>query len=192
MSLTTTTELEAVNTMLNTIGEAPINTLVDITSVDAITALSILRSVSREVQTQGWFFNTEHNYPLVPDLNNNLPLPLNILSLDSSEVSQSFDLIQRGPLAYDRQNHTYIFTDTVKCSLILLLAFEETPEAARHYMTIRASRIFQDRVLGSDSLHGMNREDEYTALTTLRLTESENADYNILTGNNDVYRILAR
>ena len=59
-------------------------------------------------------------------------------------------------------------------------------------MTIRASRIFQDRVLGSDSLHGMNREDEYTALTTLRLTESENADYNILTGNNDVYRILAR
>jgi hypothetical protein len=38
----------------------------------------------------------------------------------------------------------------------------------------------------------MNREDEYQALTTLRLMESETADYNILTGNNDVSRILTR
>jgi hypothetical protein len=61
MSLAPTTELEAVNTMLNTIGEAPVNTLVNMTSVDASSALSILNSVNREVQSQGWFFNTEYN-----------------------------------------------------------------------------------------------------------------------------------
>jgi|TARA_B110001469_G_scaffold51486_1_gene49984 hypothetical protein len=192
MSLTPTSELEAVNTMLNTIGEAPVNTLVNMTSVDALAALSVLHSVNRGVQVEGWFFNTEYDYPLVPDLDNNLPLPTNLMSVDSSEVSNKHDLVQRGSRAYDRKNHTYTFTDTVKCNLILLLAFEEIPEAARNYITLRASRILQDRLLGSDSLHGMNREDEYLALTSLRLIESQNADYNILTGNQDVYRIISR
>jgi hypothetical protein len=192
MSLTPTSELEAVNTMLNTIGEAPVNTLVNMTSVDALAALSVLQSVNRGVQVEGWFFNTEYDYPLVPDLDNNLPLPTNLMSVDSSEVSNKHDLVQRGSRAYDRKNHTYTFTDTVKCNLILLLPFEEIPEAARNYITLRASRILQDRLLGSDSLHGMNREDEYLALTSLRLIESQNADYNILTGNQDVYRIISR
>ena len=177
MSLTPTTELEAVNTMLNTIGEAPVNTLVNMTSVDALAALSVLQNVNRGVQVEGWFFNSEYDYPLVPDLDGNLPLP---------------DLIQRGSRAYDRKNHTYTFTETVKCNLIILLAFEEIPEAARNYITLRASRILQDRLLGSDSLHSMNREDEYQALTSLRLIESQNADYNILTGHSDVARILTR
>ena len=192
MSLTPTSELEAVNTMLNTIGEAPVNTLVNMTSVDALAALSVLQSVNRGVQVEGWFFNTEYDYPLVPDIDNNLPLPTNLMSVDSSEVSNKHDLVQRGSRAYDRKNHTYTFTETVKCDLILLLAFEEIPEAARNYITLRASRILQDRLLGSDSLHGMNREDEYQALTSLRLIESQNADYNILTGNQDVYRIISR
>mgnify|MGYP003675471335 CR=1 FL=1 len=192
MSLTPTSELEAVNTMLNTIGEAPVNTLVNMTSVDALAALSVLQSVNRGVQVEGWFFNTEYDYPLVPDIDNNLPLPTNLMSVDSSEVSTKHDLVQRGSRAYDRKNHTYTFTETVKCNLILLLAFEEIPEAARNYITLRAPRILQDRLLGSDSLHGMNREDEYQALTSLRLIESQNADYNILTGNQDVYRIISR
>lgn len=192
MSLTPTSELEAVNTMLNTIGEAPVNTLVNMTSVDALAALSVLQSVNRGVQVEGWFFNTEYDYPLVPDIDNNLPLPINLMSVDSSEVSSKHDLVQRGSRAYDRKNHTYTFTETVKCDLILLLAFDEIPEAARNYITLRASRILQDRLLGSDSLHQMNREDEYQALTSLRLIESQNADYNILTGNQDVYRIISR
>jgi len=192
MSLAPTTELEAVNTMLNTIGEAPVNTLVNMTSVDAITALSVLQSVNREVQSQGWFFNYEYNYPLTPNQNGELSLPTNIMSVDSSNVSHKHDLVQRGSRAYDRLNHTYIFDEAVKCDLILLLSFEEIPEAARRYIVLRSSRVFQDRTLSSDSLHNMNREDEYQALTTLRLMESENADYNILTGNSDVSRILMR
>ena len=165
MSLTPTTELEAVNTMLNTIGEAPVNTLVNMTSVDALAALSVLQNVNRGVQVEGWFFNSEYDYPLVPDLDGNLPLPTNLMSVDSTNESSSYDLIQRGSRAYDRKNHTYTFTETVKCNLIILLAFEEIPEAARNYITLRASRILQDRLLGSDSLHTMNREDEYQALT---------------------------
>ena len=192
MSLTPTTELEAVNTMLNTIGEAPVNTLINMTAIDAITALSILQTVSRSVQVEGWFFNTEYNYPITPDVNGELLLPTNLLSIDSTELSDAYELVQRGAKAYDRKNHTYTFTDTVKCNPILLLAFDEIPEAARNYIALRAARILQDRLLGSDSLHAMNREDEYQALISLRLINSQNADFNILTGNSDVYRVISR
>lgn len=192
MSLNPTTELEAVNSMLNTIGEAPVNSLVSMTSVDAITAVAVLRAVNREVQVQGWFFNTERNFPLTPDGTGQLVLPTNTMSMDSSATSAEHDVIQRGSKVYDKKNHTYQFTGVLKCDLTLLLSFEEIPEAARTYITQRASRMFQDRTLGSDSLHSMHREDEYYALTTLRLMESENADYNMLTGSTSVSRILTR
>ena len=60
---TPTTELEAVNIMLSTIGEAPVNNL-DSGLVDAETAETILKNVSRDVQSHGWNFNSEPDYTL--------------------------------------------------------------------------------------------------------------------------------
>jgi hypothetical protein len=192
MSLLATTELEAVNSMLGAIGESPVNSLVNMTSVDAITAYSVLKNVNRSVQIQGWFFNLEKEYTLTPTLDGQLDLPTNTLAMDSSSESPNYEVVQRGLKVYDKKNHTYNFASSLKVDLIVLLSFEEIPEAARTYITTRASRMFQDRTLGSDSLHNFHREDEYQALTTLRLMESENADYNILTGNSSVSRILTR
>lgn len=45
-----TTELEAINTMLSTIGEAPISTVEDSGVIDAVMARQILRTVDREVR----------------------------------------------------------------------------------------------------------------------------------------------
>jgi hypothetical protein len=47
-----TTELEAVNTILSTIGESPVSSLGDQMTVDAVLAQNILHEVSREVQTE--------------------------------------------------------------------------------------------------------------------------------------------
>mgnify|MGYP001400660828 CR=1 FL=1 len=60
MALTATTKLEAVNLMLSTIGEAPVNSLTS-GLVDAELAETILASVSKAVQSEGWNFNTEKN-----------------------------------------------------------------------------------------------------------------------------------
>ena len=53
------TELEAVNILLTTIGEAPVNTLTGNQVTDVSIANQVLNEVSREVQSQGWHFNTE-------------------------------------------------------------------------------------------------------------------------------------
>lgn len=52
-SPTPTTELEAVNTMLSGIGEAPVNSLSEVTA-DVSLARHILNEVSREVQLEGF------------------------------------------------------------------------------------------------------------------------------------------
>ena len=188
--LSPTTELEAINTMLSTIGESPVNMVEDTGNVDVVIARQILQSVSREVQARGWHFNTEKNYTITPDSAGYLVLPNTVLKVDTVYPDSSKDVVVRGSRLYDREKHTYVFTDAVKVDMTILLTFDELPEVARNYVTIRASRIFQERVVGSDTLHAFNSQDEARAMVSLMEYEADTADLNILSGNYSVYRIL--
>ena len=188
--LSPTTELEAINTMLSTIGESPVNAVEDTGNVDVVIARQILQSVSREVQARGWHFNTEINYTITPDSDGYLVLPKTVLKVDTVYPDSSKDVVVRGSRLYDREKHTYVFTDAVKVDMTILLTFDELPEVARNYVTIRASRIFQERVVGSDTLHAFNSQDEARAMVSLMEYEADTADLNVLSGNYSVYRIL--
>jgi hypothetical protein len=190
--LSPTTELDAINTMLSTIGEAPVNTVEDNGIVDAVLARQILRATSREVQSRGWHFNTEKGYPLNPDSNGFLVLPATVLRADTVGGYQDIDVVVRGNRLYDRRNHTYQFNKPVKIDMVILLPFDELPEVARGYITIRSSRFFQERVVGSDLLSTFSQNDEVRALVALQEMEADTADYNILTDNYSVARVLDR
>lgn len=188
--LSPTTELEAINTMLSTIGESPVNAVEDTGNVDVVIARQILQTVSREVQARGWHFNTEKNYTITPDSAGYLVLPNTVLKVDTVYPDSSKDVVVRGSRLYDREKHTYVFTDAVKVDMTILLTFDELPEVARNCVTIRAARIFQERVVGSDTLHAFNSQDEARAMVSLMEYEADTADLNILSGNYSVYRIL--
>lgn len=190
--LSPTTELEAINTMLSTIGEAPVNTVEDNGIVDAVIARQILRSTSREVQSRGWHFNTEKGFLLTPDSEGFITLPPTTLRVDTVDEFQDIDVVLRGNRLYDRRNHTFKFDKPIRVDAVILLPFEELPEVAREYITIRASRIFQERVVGSDILSSFSKSDELRALVSLQEMEADTADYNILTDNYSVARVLVR
>jgi hypothetical protein len=57
-TLSTTTKLDAVNTILIGIGEAPVNTLGSGLQ-EAEIAEVVLDNINREVQSKGWTFNTD-------------------------------------------------------------------------------------------------------------------------------------
>ena len=188
-----TTELEAVNTMLSSIGEAPVNTIEDNGVVDAVMARQILNSVSREVQSRGWHFNTEKEYTITPSYpDGEMVLPKTLLRIDTTSIDRDIDVVQRGQRLYDRRKHTFKFDTALKVDMIILLPFDELPEPARQYITIRSSRIFQERVVGSSELSNFSMKDELRALVALREMEAETADYNILTDNYSVARVLER
>lgn len=194
MALTLTSELDAVNTMLGTIGESPISSLDGATGVvDAVTARQVLKEISIQVQEEGWHFNTEKNYELTPDLDNGyIYIPSNCCEVDAMGDDRLVDVAIRGTRLYDKQNHTFVFSKSLKCEMVLLLDWEDLPQAARHYIMIRAARVFQQRVVGSDTLNGFTQQDEARARSTIERYESKTADHNILTGNYDVMNIIDR
>jgi hypothetical protein len=185
LATTPTTMLDAVNQIIATIGEPPVNSIEDNGVLDATMALQALSSVNRKVQLKGWHWNTEDNYPLAPSYpEGELHLPKNTLRVDPSGDFKSMDLVSRGQRLYDRANHTFQIGKHVTVNIVLLLPFEELPEAARTYITIKAARRFSEGQIGSELLSQFSMRDEVEARANLEEAEGETANYNIL--DNDV------
>ena len=196
MSTTRTSELEAVNTILSAVGEPPINSLDGQKNVDAAIARNILNEVSREVQTHGWHFNTHIRVKLSPSIDSHIVLDDSGVRVDINQSTDSsfqefIDITQRGNKLFDRTNNTYVFKKDIEATVIYLLTWEDLPEPARRFITVRAARIFQDRMVGSQAHHAFSQEDEVRARALLKEFEGETADHSIF-GNYDVYRIVAR
>jgi len=176
-----TSKLEAVNTMLNAIGESPVNQLGEQGPADAVMAESILDETTKEFQAEGWHFNSHYDWELIRDENNKVPLPSNTVRVDSVGWQNSdVDIIQRGDYLYDKKNNTFVFTSNLKnIDIIFMLDWSDLPETARRYAMIKAARVFGDRTLGSAPHHNYTAQDEMRSLATLREFESDNADLTI-------------
>jgi hypothetical protein len=193
MAITTTTKLQAVNTMLATIGSAPINSLTGTNSADVAMAVQTLDEVSLSVQAKGWHFNTDEDTTLTPDsVTKEITLPSNTILCDVEYPNNtSVDVVVRGQRLYDRLNKTFQFEKELKAKMVYALEWDELPQSARFYTMIRASRIFQDRAIGSEKHHTFTLRDELTALTQLKRYEGETADHTIF-DNYDVFRVIDR
>lgn len=182
--MTATTELEAVNIMLAAIGEAPVNTLTGTLPVDVKLAQTTLEEVNKEVQTEGWSFNTEINVELTRDGSNHIALSSNVLIVDPNiHDHPDVDAIQIGLKLYDRKEHTYEFDDDLKCTVVYFRTFDDIPEPAKRYINIKAARIFVDRLVSDEGLRTYTQQDEVRARSILMETDLSNADHNILRGD---------
>jgi hypothetical protein len=187
-------ELDAVNLMLMTIGEYKVNDLINLAGrSDAAISKDILNNTSRAVQSKGWTFNTDFDKELIPDTTGQIKLGGSILRIDSTSTVRSSqkDIIERANKLYDRQNNTHIFTENVTVDTVTYFNFEDLPEAARRFISIRSARVFHDRVVGSGELHRFFQEDEGQAWSELLEYESDVGDYTIF-DSYDVYRVVER
>lgn len=183
------TELEAVNSMLEIIGEQPVNTLTNTGIPEVEAAKTVLHRVNREVQAWKLHANTEKDYTLPLNGSGQIDLPTNTLNVDATDLS--LDVVARGTRLYDLTNHTYSFAAPVKVTITLFLPFEELPDHARNYIAIRAGRQYQVRYLGSSDIHSLTEKDEAEALREFRRTELANRDISML-DNPSVYNVLRR
>ena len=189
-----TTELEAVNTMLATLGEAPVNSITGTLPLDASLAKTTLSEINREVQSAGWHFNTFYDYTLSLDLNSKIPLATNIMrvDLDTNKYAPStYNVVKQGSFLYNKYKNTFTFDKALDAVVIVFLYFTDLPENARRYITIRAGRIFQDRVIGGKDAHGFTLRDEAAALAVLRQEEGLTGDHSIF-DNYDTFSIINR
>ncbi len=181
-----TTQLEAVNTMLSVIGETPTtDSIISAnSSADVVMAVQILDEVTKEVEAQGWHFNTEYDVELTPAGDKHIVLDTNVARIDlEPENTNGLDVIMKYTggewRLYDKKDKTYEFDNKVKATIVYYLDFIALPQPAQRYITIRAARIFQDRMVGSGNHHTFNTKDEFRALADLKEWEGDTADHSI-------------
>ena len=178
LSYTPTTELEAVNMLLKSIGELPVNTLPTEGVSDASIAQDTLHQVSREVQGLGLKCNTDYEYAITPDVDDYINIPTNALRV--TPHYRTDDYAVRGRKLYDRENQTFEFDDTVYVDMVSFLEWTDLPEHVRRYIYIKASRRFQSQSVGSPVLHQFSEQDEYEARADLVRWELNKADSTML------------
>ncbi len=184
-----TTEIESVNQMLGHIGEAPVNSLADTAAlpISGSIALTTLREVAKEVQTEEWHFNTVTDHEISTNGDSKIPLPATTLFVDA--VNSTDDFVQRGLFLYNRKDRTFTFTSAVKVDLTEQLDWDDLIEPARRYITLRASRIFQGRIVGSRELEALIAVDEMQARARLQELDSQSSDRTIFDSADVYYRL---
>lgn len=184
MTVAATTELESINIMLAAIGEAPINSLTGTLPVDARLAQQTLTEINKKVQMEGWSFNTEIDVTLPRDGSKHVALSNDVLRVDPNiHQHPTIDAIQRGLKLYDRLNNKYEFDEDLICTVVYFRTFDEIPEPARYYITIKAARVFVDRLVSDDGLRSYTEQDEIRARAILMETDLANGDHNLLRGD---------
>lgn len=175
--LTPQSELEAVNEILSSIGSSPVDTLDESLDVDVINAKRLLEATSREVQSKGWYFNTEDSVTLQPDTDSNrVPCPENYLVF----YSDGYQLVRQSGYFFDIASRTSEFPNGLTVTLIRYLQFDELPEVFRKYITVRTARLFQMRFLGAQEIDASLQFAESEAYSAL-------VDFELKTGNYNVY-----
>lgn len=186
---------DAINTMMSALGEHPFSdaAMTDGTVTgDVSVASQVLGEVSKAVQGEGWNFNTEHDYEIEPNADTKIELPSNVVRwYMPGQNDPTNRYVQRGNFLYDRVDHTFTIDKTLKLTLVWHLEFDELPETAKWYITIRAARVFQGRFLSSPTVHSFVDQDEIRAKADMMENEGDSSQSNFL-NHSDVSGIVLR
>jgi hypothetical protein len=184
MTLARTTFLEAVNSVLQMLGEAPVNSLNGQFGL-AQQAQDALNDVSRKVQTEGWSFNTDYERLLMRDtVTNEISVGSNVSRVRVDLFSYpNIDVVQRGSRLYDRRAGSYQFDQDLYADVTYILEWEEVPEYAHQYFMVKAGRQLQEAILGSADLSRINAAAEAEAHSLFLEEETTRGEHSWLRGN---------
>lgn len=175
------TELDAVNQILSSVGQAPVTTL-DLRNPEVAIVLNTLREVNKQVQSEGWMFNTERDYELTPDaVTKEILFPPNILQIDTNREKHhsNYDVIRRNGKVYDRLNHTYEFDNPLKCDIVWMFDYTDLPPNIQAYITARAARMCATKMIGDRELNALLQEQELMTRAAAIEYECNQGDYSM-------------
>ena len=182
-------ELPAINQILSSVGQAPVTTL-DQTNPDVAIAYNALLEVNKEVQAEGWAFNTEYEYTITTDADKEYTIPSNILQIDLSETYKgNIDTVRRKDISdgkyklYDRYNHTFaigtVANDTWDVDIVWWFDWVDAPAPIQNYIVSKAATIVAQRIIGDQALVQTLQQRETLARSIAVEYECNQADYSI-------------
>lgn len=134
------------------------------TNPDVAIALNTLREVSREVQSEGWSFNKELDYPITPDSNNEVNIANNVLQMDLNRTyTQNIDResINRGGQLYDKKKHSNKWTDeTLYVDITWYFDWANIPDPIQAFIVARSASVVSSRIIGDGNQYQMLQQKE--------------------------------
>ena len=184
--MTTETELSSVNSILGAIGQAPVSRIYNKVNGEFVYinpeiafVHQILKEVDADVQNEGWTFNTEFNYEMLPDNDDEIKIPADVLRLDVSEgqVFRNTDVVRRNGKLYDRYSHTYKFVEKISLDFTWKIPYEELPSAFKRYITLRASGRAATQLVANPQLVQLLAQQEAQARAACMEYECNQGDH---------------
>ena len=187
-----TTKLQAVNTMLQTIGESSTNTITGSVPYEVSLAEDILDEIVRALCQDSYVFNTEEDVSLSPDVSNNISVHSNYVQVRAADEEYVIRDNGGSPILYSMRDKSSTFQNDITVEVVYLLDFEDLPEAAKRYCTIRAARIYADRLVGSQDIRVFSAQDEVEARAKLNSFVHAIGKVNMLNDSSSVRNVLNR
>lgn len=137
-------ELDAINYILTTVGESPVNQI-DTNNIDVVNIKRLLDSNTRQILLAGYPFNVVENFKLYPDEHTHqISIPANVIKFDTGTPTQ----IKRNGKLYDMQQQSDRFKAPVICKAYLNVPFEDLPDTFKTYAVLKTAVSFQQRFFG--------------------------------------------
>jgi hypothetical protein len=137
--------------------------------------------VSREIQSEGWSFNKEYDYPITPDSNNEVVIPNNMLQMDLNPTytqNMDRDAINREGKLYDKTAHSFTWTDeTLYVDVIWYFDWPSIPTPIQAFIIAKAATIVSSRIIGDANQFQMLQQKEALARSTALEYECNQGDY---------------
>lgn len=167
---------DAVNILLQTIGEPPIETLEDLDNIlEAQIAKSVIIEAKKKILSEGWDVNTDTDYPFQPTTDGHITIPPDILDIRSGT-----DVIVRDWMLYNKAEKTRVFTETQLCDVKWNLDFNTLPHPLRYYITLTAAKQFQARMISDSSMYSFTEDDIAEARINAKRSNGFTSQFNML------------
>jgi len=172
--------LEAINEVLDSIGEFPVPKLDTGGVSEASQAERHLDLGTRKICAQGWNFNTDFKLILSPDENGDIQVGNDVLWIDSDDTDRNRNVVRRDTRLYDQDNHTYTFDGPLVTKVIRLICFEDLPPKVKEYVVADVSRKFQQKFLGGQVQDAYNNDALARLMVEAKHADAKTRDRNIL------------
>lgn len=180
-------QLAAVNELLQSIGQAPVSTL-DTSNPDVSIAWNTLVSTSRNVQAEGWTFNTEYHVQATrsssPETQDMILVSVNELQVDlvRNAANMYHDAVLRENskgqrFLYDREQHSSTWDYDPYVDKIYYFDFEVIPIPIFDFIVARAAKTFSSRVTGDNGQFQKLQEREDYCRNLAMEYETKQGDY---------------
>ena len=164
------------------------------TNPDVAIALNTLREVSREVQAEGWSYNTEFDYKITPDSNDEIRIADDVLQMDLNQgypENIEKDAVFRGGKLYDKKAHSYKWTaETVYVDIVWYFDWESIPAPIQAHIVARAAAIVSSRIIGDSNQYQILQQKELVTRSQAMEYECNQGDYTFFgsPSNGNFYR----